>query len=210
MAGDAPRPEATELLTVTEAAQRSGVSRSTVGGWITGGHLPAMRIAGRRYVRPTDLATTQARAHVGPVVPAWRDDPQRVGKRLRALREVAGLTQLQLAAASGLTHEAISQLERGRRAASAESVRALAQALRVVPEQFVARDPIGLTMLTVAAAAARLDVPPARVRDWVTQGELPGTKVSGQWRVPAVAVAELDRSGRLRGRSRRLDPRYRG
>jgi hypothetical protein len=28
--------------------------------------------------------------------------------------------------------------------------------------------------------------------------------------VPARAVMELARSGRLRGRSRRLDPRYRG
>jgi excisionase family DNA binding protein len=85
----------------------------------------------------------------------------------------------------------------------------LAQALRVEPERFVGRDPIGLTMLTVAEAAARLDVPPARVRTWLKEGALAGTKVSGQWRVAAV-VAELDRSGRLRGRSRRLDPRYRG
>jgi hypothetical protein len=44
----------------------------------------------------------------------------------------------------------------------------------------------------------------------VKQGLLEGRKVSGQWRVPAIAVMELARSGRLRGRSRRLDPRYRG
>ena len=210
MCGDALAADAADLLTVREAAQLAGVSRSTVSGWITGGHLPAIRIAGRRYVRPSDLAATQARAHVGAVLPIWREDRQRIGKRLRALREAAGLTQLQLAAASGLTHEAISRLERGERAASAETVRQLAQALGIPPERFVGRDPIGLTMLTVAEAAARLDVPSARVRDWVGQGVLAGTKVSGQWRVPAIAVAELDRSGRLRGRSRRLDPRYRG
>ena len=210
MSDDALPADAPRLLTATEAAQRAGVSRNTVSGWITHGDLPAIRIAGRRYVRPADLAATQARAHAGAVVPIWREERLRIGKRLRALREAAGLTQLQLAAVSGLTHEAISRLERGQRAASAETVRQLAQALGVTPEQFVRHDPLGLTMLTIAEAAARLDVPPARVRDWATQGELAGTKVSGQWRVPAVAVAELDRSGRLRGRSRRLDPRYRG
>jgi excisionase family DNA binding protein len=65
-------------------------------------------------------------------------------------------------------------------------------------------------MVTLTEAAARLDVPPERVRHWLKQGVLAGTKVSRQWRVPAIAVAELERSERLRGRSRRLDPRYRG
>ena len=64
--------------------------------------------------------------------------------------------------------------------------------------------------MTVAEAASRLDVPSSRVRTWLHQGELPGVKVSGQWRVPAIAVMELERSDRLRGRSRRLDPRYHG
>jgi hypothetical protein len=48
------------------------------------------------------------------------------------------------------------------------------------------------------------------VRDWLYKGQLTGTKVSAEWRVPVVMVAELERSGRLRGRSRRLDLRYRG
>ena len=65
-------------------------------------------------------------------------------------------------------------------------------------------------MLSVAEAASRLDVPVGRVQTWLKQGHLAGTKVSGQWRVPAIVVAELERSERLRGRSRRLDPRYRG
>ena len=65
-------------------------------------------------------------------------------------------------------------------------------------------------MLTPAEAAARLDVPVERVRKWLQAGMLAGTKVARHWRVPAVVVAELERSGRLRGRSRRLDPRYRG
>ena len=64
-------------------------------------------------------------------------------------------------------------------------------------------------MLTVAEAASRLDVPVRRVQTWLREGVLPGVKISGQWRVPMVVV-ELIRSERLRGRSRRLDPRFRG
>ncbi len=200
----------TELLTVTQAAQRAGVSRHTVSGWITSRQLSAIRVDGRRLVRSADLAATQARAHVGSVVPAWRQHQRRAGKRLRTLREAAGLSQLQLAAASGLTHEAISNLETGKRAPLAATVITLAEALEVAPEQFVSREPGRLTTLTVAEAAARLDVPAGRGQRWLKAGDLAGSKVSGQWRVPAVVVAELARSGRLRGRSRRLDPRYRG
>jgi excisionase family DNA binding protein len=199
-----------ELLSVVQAAHRAGVSRYTVSGWITQGQLPALRVDGRRLIRPADLEATQARAHAGSVVPAWRQHRRRVGKQLRALREAAGLSQLQLASASGLTHEAISRLETGMNAPHAATVIALAQALAVAPERFVSREPGRLTTLTVAEAAARLDVPAGRVQRWLKAGDLVGSKVSGQWRVPAVVVAELARSGRLRGRSRRLDPRYRG
>jgi excisionase family DNA binding protein len=199
-----------KLLTITQAAQRAGVSRWTISSWITTGQLPAVRITGRRYVRAEDLAATQARAHLGQVVPAWRQHRRRTGTRLRAIREAAGLNQLQLAAASGLTHEAISNLETGKHSPYATTVRALAQALGVAPEHFVSREPVGLTLLTVAEAAHRLDVPAGRVRTWLKEGLLAGSKVSGQWRVPAIVVTELGRSDRLRGRSRRLDPRYRG
>ena len=87
---------------------------------------------------------------------------------------------------------------------------ALAQALGVAPEQFVRCEPVGLKLQTVAEAAHRLDLPARRVQAWLRQGLLAGSKVSGQWRIPAVVVAELARSDRLCGRSRRLDPRYRG
>jgi excisionase family DNA binding protein len=137
MRGDDPSPATTELLSVAQAAQLAGVSRYTVRGWIANGHLVAVRINGRRYVRAEDLAATQARAHAGEVVPTWRQNRHRAGKRLRTIREAAGLNQIQLAAASGLTHEAISNLETGKRAPYATTVRALAQALGVAPEQFV-------------------------------------------------------------------------
>ena len=210
MGNDALDADASDLLTVTQAAQQTGVSRSTISSWVTRGLLPVVRVAGRRHIQPADLVVAQALLHAGDVVPAWRDDPRHAGKRLRAVREAAGLSQLQLETASGLSHEAISNLEAGRKTPHAATVHALAQALGVDPQRFVGREPIGRTMLTLAEVAAQLNVPADRVRTWLKQGLLGGTKVSGQWRVPTVAVAELERSGRLRGRSRRLDPRYRG
>jgi excisionase family DNA binding protein len=193
--------EQKDLLSVTDAVQLTGLLRAIISGWIAEGKLPVVRIAGRRYVTREDL---------GSVVPAWRQDPFHAGRRLRALREAAGLNQIQLAAASGLTHEAISRLETGHNAPYVYTVRSLARALAVDPVRFVSREAIGLHMLTAAEAASRLDVPIGRLRVWVKQGERPGVKVSGQWRIPAIAVMELARSGRLRGVSRRLDPRYHG
>ena len=200
----------TDLLTVTEAAQRSGLPRTIISSWITTGQLPAVRIDGRRHVRAEDVAATQARAHEGEVVPAWRQNRKRAGKRLRAIREAAGLNQIQLAAASSLTHEAISRLETGKCWPYAETVRKLAAALDVEPERFVTRDKTGLSLMTVAEAASRLGVPAGRVQNWLRKGQVSGTKVSGEWRVPSVVIAELARSGRLRGRSGRLDPRFKG
>jgi excisionase family DNA binding protein len=200
----------TDLLTVTAAAERFALPRTIVSSWITTGQLPAVRVNGRRHVRAEDVAATRARAHEGEVVPAWRQNRRRAGKRLRAIREAAGLNQIQLAAASGLTHEAISRLETGRCWPYAETVRKLAGALGVEPERFVAREKTGLSLLTVAEAASRLGVPAGRVQNWLRKGQVSGTKVSGEWRVPSVVIAELARSGRLRGRSGRLDPRFKG
>jgi excisionase family DNA binding protein len=199
-----------DMLTVTAAAKHVGLPRSIVSGWVTTGQLPAVRINGRRHVRAEDVVATQAHAHEGEVVPVWRQNRRRAGKRLRAIREAAGLNQIQLAAASGLTHEAISRLETGRCWPYAETVRKLAKALGVEPERFISRDRSGLTLMTVAEAASRLGVPPGRVQTWLRKGQVEGTKVSGEWRVPSVVIAELARSGRLRGRSGRLDPRFRG
>jgi excisionase family DNA binding protein len=197
------------LLTVTDVAEQLGLSRWTISRWITRGLLPAQRFGRRRWVRLADAQAAQAVMHAGSVVPAWRRAPLRAGWRLRQIREAAQWTQLELAARSGLTHEAISKLERGRRSPHASTVRALAQALGVAPTQFVlgtATDP----GLTTAEAAARLRVPPGRVQQWLLTGRLAGWKVSGQWRVATQSVAALAASDRLRGRSRRLDPRFRG
>jgi excisionase family DNA binding protein len=162
-----------------------------------------------RRILPADLREAQTANHVGDVVPAWRRDPQRAGRRLRQLREAAGFSQLALQAASGLSHEAISLLESGHRTPQAASVRRLAQALGIDPEGFVATEE-PTARLTTAEAAARLGVPVSRLQAWLAAGVLPGVKVSGQWRLTVTDVAALDGSERLRGRSRRLDPRYHG
>src|SRR5918998_2055454 len=187
----------TDLLTVTAAAERSGLPRTVISGWITTGQLPAVRLKGGRHIRAEDLAATQARAHEGDVVPEWRQNRKRSGKRLRAIREATGMNQIQLAAASGLTHEAISRLETGRCWPYAETVRKLAKALNVDPARFVARDKTtGLTLMTVAEAASRLGVPPGRVQTWLRKGQVSGTKVSGEWRGASGVIAPPGPPGR--------------
>lgn len=149
-------------------------------------------------------------AHIGDVIPRWRSDPLHAGRRLCALREGVGLNQQQLARQAGLTHEEISRLEHSKKSPRALTVHKLSQALGVTPVQFVDNSPLGLELLTTEEAGQRLHVPSKRVQVRLQQGVLPGVKVGGEWRIPAIAVAELDRSGRLRGASRRLEPRYRG
>ena len=190
-------------LTRKQAAALVGVHEQTIEGWQKSGHL-------RRPFTVEAVLAAQHVVHLGDVIPRWRADPTHAGQRLRMVREAAGLTQLELSAQAGITHEAISALEHGKRAALAPTVQQLSQALGVAPTHFVDDTPLGLTLLSTEEVGRRLDVPTARVRFWMKHGVLPGVKVSGQWRVPAIAVAELERSGRLRGKSRRLDPRYRG
>jgi excisionase family DNA binding protein len=207
-----PRNATTEadLLTISEAAQQAGVSPWTVKGWIGRGQLPSLRSDRRRRIPADALAAFQETAQLRLVDLAWRRNRRRAGQRLRQLREVAGLNQQELAASSGLTHEEISRLELGHQAPLRGTVRALTRALGVEPRVFVARTKLAPVGLTTAEVAHRLDVPRGRVQAWLATGKLPGAKVSGQWRVPLAAVLDLERRDRLRGRSRRLDPRYRG
>ena len=197
-------------LTRKEATELAGVSEDTIKGWLTRGFLRSS-FPGRppRYTM-ADVRDAQVEAHAGDVVPRWRADPVHAGKRLRVLRERSGLNQQQLARQARLVHEEISRLEHGEQSPLAHTVHKLCQALDIAPERFVDDTPVGLDLLTTEEAGRRLDVPGKRVRVWMRQGVLPGVKVGGEWRVLAIAVAELDRSGRLRGASRRLDPRYRG
>ena len=131
--GDDDLREVTGLLTVIQAAQQAGVSRHTICGWITQGQLPAVRIAGRRYVRAEDLAATQARGPrrrrgaglaAGPA--AGRD---------AAAGAAGGGGAEPAPAGGGQWADARSDLHAGDGQARpvAETVRALAQALGVAP-----------------------------------------------------------------------------
>ena len=197
-------------LSRKQAAELAGVSEDIIGYWLKRGLLRPARKRAVNTLRPEDVLAAKQIAYAGEVLPRWRNNRVHAGQRLRALREAAGLTQLELSMKSGVTNEALSHLERGTRTASAATVHQLSQALGIPPHRFVDDSPIGLDMLSTAEVGQRLGVPVARIQEWLKQGVLAGIKVSGEWRVYAIAVAELDRSGRLRGKSRRLDPRYRG
>lgn len=58
--------------------------------------------------------------------------------RLRELRERAVLTQEELAARTGYSVDGLSKLERGKRSARPSTVRRLAEALNVTPEELAA------------------------------------------------------------------------
>ena len=66
---------------------------------------------------------------MGPAVP----EPPDFAARLKALRLEAGRSIPDLAAASGLTAQAIHQLERGERRPAWDTVRKLAEGLGVTP-----------------------------------------------------------------------------
>ena len=62
-------------------------------------------------------------------------------KNLKRLRGVANLSQVSLAAETGLTHNFINDIENGRKWVSPESLAKLAAALKAEPFQFFIADP---------------------------------------------------------------------
>lgn len=58
------------------------------------------------------------------------------GRRVRAIREAAGLSQEQLAELAGLHRTYVSSLERGQRNVGLDNIYALASALKVSPAVF--------------------------------------------------------------------------
>jgi transcriptional regulator with XRE-family HTH domain len=73
------------------------------------------------------------------MVMLWRRHRIRAGAQLRSLRLAAGMTQLDLAARSGITHEAISRLELGTRSPRSSTLHRLAAALDVEPADLVGK-----------------------------------------------------------------------
>jgi transcriptional regulator with XRE-family HTH domain len=72
-----------------------------------------------------------------PVVRVQKTD---FARRLRQLRDAAGLTQFELSKKVGITHSAISRLERGERSPLWEVVVAMCRAMKVTPNQFLGPD----------------------------------------------------------------------
>ncbi|MBW6395806.1 helix-turn-helix domain-containing protein [Thermus sp. SYSU G05001] len=60
-----------------------------------------------------------------------------IGKRVRELRERAGLSQHELAKRAGLTQGMIWQIEEGRKRPSVASLLAIARALNVSPSELL-------------------------------------------------------------------------
>ncbi len=60
-----------------------------------------------------------------------------VGRNVRAVRQARGMTQEQLAEASGFSQQYISDLERGRRNPTIVSLYELAQALKSTPVELL-------------------------------------------------------------------------
>jgi len=76
---------------------------------------------------------------VGAQVDALPDESAlRLGARLRELRRSRGLTLVQLAGATGLSHPFLSQVERGLANLSLQSLRRIAVALETSPVELVA------------------------------------------------------------------------
>ena len=91
------------------------------------------------------------------VSPLQDNDPSgaRLGAHVRALRRARGLTLVQLASATGLSHPFLSQVERGLANFSLPSLRRIAVALETSPVELIA-----------AAEAADGAAPPPRVETY--------------------------------------------
>ena len=85
------------------------------------------------------------------------DEPaQRLGQRIRILREKAGMTQANLAEAAGMAVDAVSRIERGTRDPQLKSLRRLAKGLKCsLPElvdvngEYIDRAPLSAGLAAV-------------------------------------------------------------
>ena len=162
-------------------------------------HLPPPP---RRSPAHRDRGIWAAGEELGAAVMAWRRDRRAAGLRLRAAREAAGLSQLDLAAATGVAHETLSRLELGGRSPTTRTLAALARALGAAPATLAAGEPAE-EWLTAREAAAVLGVDERAVRRRIDWGWLPAEKVAGRWRIPAAAVGGLRPEARRRWPPRR-------
>ena len=88
--------------------------------------VPSGADVGRVLDDRSERASVPSGADVGRVLD---DRSERIGRRIRGLRKARGLTLVQLAALTGLSHPFLSQLERGHARPSIVSLDRIAQAL---------------------------------------------------------------------------------
>ena len=78
-------------------------------------------IADRMPVMSEPSSSTSTSASPGVPLTGLRS-PGRIGSALRAARTIAGLTQSEVAAAAGVSRDALSRIENGQRGARAETL----------------------------------------------------------------------------------------
>jgi transcriptional regulator with XRE-family HTH domain len=88
--------------------------------------------------------------------------------RLRELREEAVLTVRELSALSGVSEDTITKIENGHRKARPSTVRKLAKALDVEPQELVAPKDVVVSM---APAEIKSEAPPAKITVKVSVGQ---------------------------------------
>ncbi len=92
------------------------------------------------------------------MAPASDTGRSELGRTIRHRRRDAGRTLVELAAATGLSHPFLSQVETGRAQPSIESLRRIADALGTTPQALFADAPATGARLVRSADAATLDV----------------------------------------------------
>ena len=197
-------------LTRKEAAELAGVSEDTIKGWVTT-RAPALLLP---WPSP---AVHQAMCVTRNMAAPRRGCGSALAGRSRSLRASACGCCVNRQGSISSSWPSRPGSPRGnsppgtwRSMPLAPTVHQLSQALGVAPERFVDDTPSGSSCSPPRKWDNASMCRQGGCGTGCGRGCLPGVKVGGEWRVPAIAVAELDRSGRLRGASRRLDPRYRG
>jgi DNA-binding XRE family transcriptional regulator len=116
-----------------------------------------------------------------------------VGRRVRALRDGRGLSQGALAAAAGVSRQAVSALESGRHLPRVDAALALASALGTTVERLLAGDHPPAVAVCGPAPAEGQAVRAARVGERVVCAPLPAPGDGESWAAPDGVV----RAGRV-------------
>lgn len=119
--------------------------------------------------------TTKPKQRTWRPIAGWEQPHlERLGRRLRALRRAAGITQAQLGAAAGLNAVSVRRIELGLRRTRRSTIRRLVVALGVPPDAVA---PLVDELVTLAGPALAEESPWCRGEPMHVPafGRLPGT-----------------------------------